>query len=49
MTARLDLFGSPLAGKFGKHFVAASMVVWDSTLPATTRELVNLRASQING
>jgi len=32
-----------------KYLVSAGKVVADSPLPAATRELVNLRASQING
>jgi AhpD family alkylhydroperoxidase len=35
--------------KFSKYLVSASKVVADSPLPPATRELVNLRASQING
>lgn len=49
MEARLNLFGSPLAGKVLKHINAAGKVVADSTLPAATQELVKIRASQING
>ncbi|PKW17894.1 carboxymuconolactone decarboxylase family protein [Saccharopolyspora spinosa] len=49
MDARLNLFGNPVAAKFLKHIVSAGKVVADSTLPAATRELVNIRASQING
>ena len=49
MDARLNLLESPVAGKFVKHIVSASRVLTDSTLPAATRELVLLRASQING
>jgi AhpD family alkylhydroperoxidase len=49
MDARLNLFGNPVAGKFLRHIVSAGKVVADSTLPAATRELVLLRASQING
>ncbi|MGP3932975.1 carboxymuconolactone decarboxylase family protein [Nonomuraea sp. KM88] len=49
MDARLNVFGSQLAAKAMKHFVAVSKVVADSSLPAATRELVQLRASQING
>ncbi|MGH3318010.1 MAG: carboxymuconolactone decarboxylase family protein [Nocardioidaceae bacterium] len=49
MDARLNVFANPTAGKFLKHVVSASKVVSDSTLPAATQELVNLRASQING
>jgi hypothetical protein len=33
MEARLNLSGSPLAAKFGKHLVAAGKVLADSTLP----------------
>ncbi|MEQ4715935.1 carboxymuconolactone decarboxylase family protein [Nonomuraea sp. B19D2] len=49
MDARLNLFGNPVAGKSLKHIVAAGKVAADSTLPPVTRELVLLRASQING
>ena len=49
MDARLNIFGTPVGGSFVKAFNAASGVVSDSSLPAATRELVNLRASQING
>ncbi|GAA4486266.1 carboxymuconolactone decarboxylase family protein [Actinoallomurus oryzae] len=49
MEARLNLFGSPVATKFGKYINSAGKVVTDSTLPAATQELVKIRASQING
>ncbi|MFJ1826206.1 carboxymuconolactone decarboxylase family protein [Streptomyces sp. NPDC087532] len=49
MNARLNLFGNPVIGKALKHVVAAGKVIADSTLPDSTRELVLLRASQING
>jgi AhpD family alkylhydroperoxidase len=49
MEARLNLVASPVAATFGKHLVAASRVLEESTLPAATQELVKLRASQING
>ncbi|MBQ0829060.1 carboxymuconolactone decarboxylase family protein [Streptomyces tagetis] len=49
MDARLDLFGTPLAGKVLRHINSASKVIGDSTLPAATQELVKIRASQING
>jgi len=39
----------PVAAKAFKHIVAAAHALADSTLPFATRELVNLRASQING
>ena len=49
MDARLNLFANETAGKLLKHFVAAGRVVSESSLPASTQELVKLRASQING
>ncbi|MET7436668.1 MULTISPECIES: carboxymuconolactone decarboxylase family protein [unclassified Streptomyces] len=49
MEARLNLMASPVAAAFGKHLVAANRVLAESALPAATRELVLLRASQING
>ena len=49
MEARLNVMASPVAAKAIKHLIAASKALADSTLPAATRELVNLRASQING
>ncbi|MEU6235949.1 carboxymuconolactone decarboxylase family protein [Kitasatospora sp. NPDC047058] len=49
MEPRLNPLTNPVAAKFGKYLVAANKVVADSTLPATTAELVKLRASQING
>src|SRR5580700_10648609 len=49
MDARLNLFGSPIAGALVKHMNTASKVLSDSTLPRATQELVKLRASQING
>ncbi|MEU7642787.1 MULTISPECIES: carboxymuconolactone decarboxylase family protein [unclassified Streptomyces] len=49
MDARLNVFESPIAGKFLKHIVSASKVIVDSPLPAATQQLVALRASQING
>ncbi|MFI9204929.1 carboxymuconolactone decarboxylase family protein [Streptomyces sp. NPDC053048] len=49
MEARLNLLENPFAAKAIKHFVAVGQAIADTTLPATTRELVLLRASQING
>ncbi|HEY3501171.1 MAG TPA: carboxymuconolactone decarboxylase family protein [Actinocatenispora sp.] len=49
MQARLDVLGTELGPKFAKHIVGAHRVVTGSTLPAATIELVNIRASQING
>jgi AhpD family alkylhydroperoxidase len=50
MDARLNLSGNPLAARSLEHIASASMVIIkDSTLPSATRDLVLLRASQING
>ena len=49
MDARLNIFGSPAAGKLMKHLTSAGRVVAEMSLPYTTQELVNLRCSQING
>jgi AhpD family alkylhydroperoxidase len=49
MDARLNLIDSPVAGKFARHLMSAGQVLSDSGLPATTRHLVETRASQING
>jgi AhpD family alkylhydroperoxidase len=40
---------SPVAAKAMKHIIAASRALSESTVPASTRELMMLRASQING
>ncbi|MER7056784.1 carboxymuconolactone decarboxylase family protein [Streptomyces sp. NPDC000351] len=48
MEARLNMFTSPLAGKFLRHINSAAKTL-ESTLPVTTQELVKIRASQING
>ncbi len=49
MEGRLNLFEGALAPKFSKYINSAGKVVSDSTLPASTQELVKIRASQING
>ncbi|MFI0351102.1 carboxymuconolactone decarboxylase family protein [Actinomadura sp. 9N407] len=50
MEARLNLPGIPMAAKSMRHIASASMsIIQESTLPAATRDLVLLRASQING
>ncbi|MEV7414877.1 carboxymuconolactone decarboxylase family protein [Streptomyces sp. NPDC089919] len=49
MNARLNVAADPVAMKAWKHIIAASKALGESTLPAATRELVMLRASQING
>ncbi|MFC7343919.1 carboxymuconolactone decarboxylase family protein [Saccharopolyspora griseoalba] len=49
MEPRLNPFTSPVLGKVFKHIIAAAKELEDSALPASTQELVNLRASKING
>jgi AhpD family alkylhydroperoxidase len=49
MDTRLNLLDNAFAMKFVKYINSAGRVVTESTLPATTQELVKLRASQING
>lgn len=48
MEPRLNLSVSKVAGKVIKHLIAANVAAQGS-LPLTTRELVKIRASQING
>ncbi|MFD7012995.1 carboxymuconolactone decarboxylase family protein [Streptomyces sp. NPDC059161] len=49
MDARFNMFENETAAKFVKRFANAGLVIHQSSLPAATRELVSLRASQING
>ena len=49
MDARFNLFDSPTAAKIAKRIHGAGLVFEESTLPKALRELVELRASQING
>ncbi|MFF4754666.1 carboxymuconolactone decarboxylase family protein [Streptomyces sp. NPDC002514] len=49
MQSRIDLQGTALAPKLGRHLVSADRVLDESGVPAATRELVKIRASQING
>jgi AhpD family alkylhydroperoxidase len=49
MDARLNLQGNAAAARVVKYLVSAGKVVADSGLPAATRHLVEIRASQING
>ncbi|UPK73627.1 carboxymuconolactone decarboxylase family protein [Nocardioidaceae bacterium SCSIO 66511] len=49
MEPRINPFQNETAMKVFKHIGAAGQAVINSKLPASTRELVNLRASQING
>lgn len=49
MDARLNIFANPNAGKVLKYIGSAGHALAGGTVPAATLELVNLRASQING
>ncbi|MFE9818578.1 carboxymuconolactone decarboxylase family protein [Streptomyces sp. NBC_00236] len=49
MNARLNYFADPTAGKALKHLMAAGQALKESSLAASTQELVALRVSQING
>ena len=49
MDARFNISDNDIATRFGKRFAAAAQVIEQSALPKATQELVNLRASQING
>jgi AhpD family alkylhydroperoxidase len=49
MDARLNPFTTQIGATFGKHLIAAGRVLEKSTLPLTTLQLVQIRASQING
>ena len=40
MNPRFDHLANPVGAKVMKYIVSANKVVWDSTLPATTRHLV---------
>jgi AhpD family alkylhydroperoxidase len=49
MDARTNLLASPAAATALRHIITASKAISDSTLPAATQLLVEIRASQING
>jgi AhpD family alkylhydroperoxidase len=49
MSARIDAYATDVMPKFVKYIVSADRVLAATSLPATTQELVNIRASQING
>ncbi|HVX46982.1 MAG TPA: carboxymuconolactone decarboxylase family protein [Mycobacteriales bacterium] len=49
MEARLNPFETEVGPKFAKYIVSAANTVVNSSLPAATRQLVSIRASQING
>ena len=49
MEPRLYLFDNLVAARFAKYLASAGKALSDSALPAATRHLVEIRASQING
>jgi AhpD family alkylhydroperoxidase len=49
MEPRFNMLDNPLALKLGKRFANLNLLLEQSPLPRATRELVMLRASQING
>jgi AhpD family alkylhydroperoxidase len=49
MPARINAYATEVMPKFVKAIVSADRVLANSGLSATTQELVNIRASQING
>jgi len=49
MNARLNFYDNSVAMKVAKSVNSAGAVITASTLPATTQELVKIRASQVNG
>jgi AhpD family alkylhydroperoxidase len=49
MEPRIDLMTNELGAKIAKRFYNVSLVIQQSPLPTATQELVELRASQING
>ena len=48
MDARLNFYENKVGAKFSKY-INSGKAISESTLPATTEELVKIRASQING
>ena len=49
MEPRLNLFDDPGVARFVKYLASAGKALSDSALPAATQQLVEIRASQING
>jgi AhpD family alkylhydroperoxidase len=49
MESRFNLNDNELGAKIGKRFASTSLAILQSPLPKVTSELVELRASQING
>ncbi|GAA2250796.1 carboxymuconolactone decarboxylase family protein [Streptomyces amakusaensis] len=49
MDARLNLLDNAVTAKALRHIISAGKAIEGSPLPASTQELVKIRASQING
>src|ERR1700719_420842 len=49
MEPRLNLIDNPVAARFAKYLASAGKALPDSALPGATQQLVEIRASQING
>jgi AhpD family alkylhydroperoxidase len=49
MEPRLSLENHEVSARFARYLVSAGKAVADSGLPAATQQLVDIRASQING
>jgi AhpD family alkylhydroperoxidase len=49
MEARINFYTNSVGGEFCKSLIRAGKTISSSTVPASTLELVNIRASQING
>ncbi|UED84856.1 carboxymuconolactone decarboxylase family protein [Streptomyces profundus] len=49
MEPRMNLFANPLGAAIGKRIYATNTAIKESSLPEPVQELVQLRASQING
>ena len=49
MDLRFDMMANPVGAKIAKQFYGVHLLIEQSSLPRATRDLVMLRASQING
>lgn len=49
MEQRINPMANELGATVAKYVISANKVITDSALPNTVQELVNIRASQING
>ena len=49
MDLRLNLMDTAIGAKVVKHIISANHALRESTVPESTRALIHIRASQING